>query len=82
MDQIMEWRKAFIAENGFNPKQEDILKDPKGERLFHEFQALEAAEETRSVDSILTTKDHITDELKIWREKFEKETGLRWPFKN
>ena len=80
LDQIMEWRKAFIAENGVNPKQEDILKDPKGEKLFNEFRALEAAEEKKSVDSILTEelkerKENITNELKLWRENFEKETG-------
>ena len=41
MDQIMEWRKSFIAKNGVNPKQEDILKDPTGEKLLKEYQALQ-----------------------------------------
>ncbi len=80
MDQIMEWKKAFAVENGVNPKQDDTLKDQKGQKLFNEFQALEAAEEKKSVDSILTEelkerKENITKELKLWRENFEKETG-------
>ena len=82
MDQIMEWRKSFIAKHGVNPKQEDILKDPTGEKLFKEYQALEAAEEKKTMDSILTKeakekKDNITKELKLWREKFEETNGRK-----